>query len=124
MSVETSRVEHLGRELGQAIAELDEYEAYEQARKAVQDDDETQEKIDEFEALRHEFMLARQAGQATQDDIIELQRTQRELHQLPVMERFLDAQTELDVRLAAINDAISDELSLNFSDQAGGCCHD
>lgn len=124
MSVETSRVEHLGRDLGQAIAKLDEYEAYERAREAVQDDDETQEKIDEFETLRHEFMLARQSGQATQDDIIELQRTQRELHQLPVMERYLDAQAELDGRLAAVNDAISAELSLDFSDQAGSCCHD
>lgn len=124
MSIQTSRAEELGTELGEAITELPEYEAFESAKEAVEDSDTTQEKIDEFERIRQEFMLARQAGTATQDDLQRLQETQNELHSMPVMEEYLEAKSELAERLDAINDVISDPLAVNFGEEAGGCCQD
>ncbi|OYR68168.1 regulator, partial [Halorubrum sp. E3] len=58
MSVEQVSIEDLGRELGERIAETAEYERFEEARAAVQRDEEVQERIDEFEQLRAEFMQA------------------------------------------------------------------
>ncbi|MCU4742176.1 YlbF family regulator [Halobacteria archaeon AArc-m2/3/4] len=124
MSIQTSRAEELGTELGEAITELPEYEAFESAKKAVEDSETTQEKIDEFERIRQEFMLARQAGTATQEDLQRLQETQNELHSMPVMEEYLQAKSELAERLDAINDVISDPLAVNFGEEAGGCCQD
>jgi len=124
MSTQTTHLEELGRELGEEIAETPEYRAFEEAKAAVEADEEAQERISEFEQLREEFMFARQAGQATQEDLEEVQRTQEELHSLPVMESYLDAQEELTARLEDVNRAISAPLDVDFGGEAGGCCRD
>jgi cell fate (sporulation/competence/biofilm development) regulator YlbF (YheA/YmcA/DUF963 family) len=128
MSIETedtgSSVEALSRELGAAIADLPEYEAFEEAKAAVEEDEAAQEKISEFEQFREEFMLARQTGEATQEDLRELQRKQEALHDIPVMAAFLKTQNELELRLQEINEEISTELAIDFGEKAGGCCED
>lgn len=123
MSVEKT-IEDIGEELGEAIARLPEYEAFEEAQAAVEDSPEAQEKIEEFERLRQDFMMARQAGDASQDDLAELQRAQQELHSVPVMAEYLEAQNELEARLEAVNEAISEPLAVDFGETAGGCCQD
>jgi len=131
MSIETesaesseSRVEELSAELGAAIAETPEYERFEEAKEAVENDEEAQEAIGEFEEFREEFMLARQTGEATQDDLRELQRRQEQLHNIPIMTEFLQAQNELELRLQEINEDISAPLKVDFGQKAGGCCED
>ena len=122
--VASEGIEELGRELGAAISETEVYRSYEEATAAVQASDEAQERIDEFDQLRQEFMLARQAGEATEADLRELQQVQQELHGIPVMADYLESKAALDARLAAVNEAISEPLSVDFGEQAGGCCHD
>ncbi len=117
-------VEALGRELGEALRNLPEYDAFESAKAAVESDDELQKRIQEFESLRQEFMLARQTGDASQDDLQELQQAQNELHSQPTMAEYLEAQQRLDARLEAVNEAISAPLDVDFGEQAGGCCQD
>lgn len=124
VTVPDSDVETLGRELGEAIRNLPEYEAFQSAKAAVESDDELQEQIQEFESLRQEFMLARQTGDANQEDLQELQQTQNELHSQPTMSEYLEAQQRLDARLEAVNEAISAPLDVDFGEQAGGCCQD
>lgn len=123
-SAGTDQLDELGRELGDAIADAPEYRAFEEARRAVQESDQAQTKIEEFEAQRQDFMLARQTGQATQEDLQQLQRSQQELHSIPVMAEYLEAQNELEGRLEALNDVISEPLGIDFGDQIGGCCQD
>jgi cell fate (sporulation/competence/biofilm development) regulator YlbF (YheA/YmcA/DUF963 family) len=117
-------VEDLADELGRAIAATPEHERFEETRRNVQESEEAQAKIEEFESTRQEFMLARQSGEATQEDLQELQATQRELHAIPVMDDFLEAQNELQARLEALDDAVSAPLALDFGDNVGGCCND
>ncbi|MFW6320204.1 MAG: YlbF family regulator [Halohasta sp.] len=124
MSVESATLEDLGRELGERIAESPEHEAFVAANEAVQNDAEAQAKIKEFEQLRHEFMVDREAGRADRESMREVQRAQRELHALPVMEEYLDAQETLQERLEAVNEAISSEIAVDFGGEAGGCCQD
>jgi cell fate (sporulation/competence/biofilm development) regulator YlbF (YheA/YmcA/DUF963 family) len=124
MSTQTTALEELGRELGDAIAETPEYRAFEEAKAEVEADDEVQERISEFERTREEFMFARQAGKATQEDLEEVQQKQQKLHSMPVMEEFLDAQSKLQSRLEDVNRAISDPLAVDFGGEAGGCCRD
>jgi cell fate (sporulation/competence/biofilm development) regulator YlbF (YheA/YmcA/DUF963 family) len=121
---ERSGVEAMGRELGEAIAELPEYEAFEAARQAVQADDEAQEMIKEFEQVRQQFMLAKQSGQASEEDLQGVQEAQEELHALPIMADFVEAQETLVNRLETVNEAISDPLAIDFGGEAGGCCND
>jgi cell fate (sporulation/competence/biofilm development) regulator YlbF (YheA/YmcA/DUF963 family) len=124
MSVEQVSIEDLGRELGERIAETPEYERFEEARAAVQRDEEVQQRIDEFEQLRAEFMQARQTGQATNAELQRVQEAQDELHSMPVMSEYLDAQDELEDTLEAVNEAISEPLAVDFGGEAGGCCQD
>jgi cell fate (sporulation/competence/biofilm development) regulator YlbF (YheA/YmcA/DUF963 family) len=119
-----SRVDELSAELGEAIAEMPAYERFEEKKEAVENHEEAQEKITEFEQFREEFMLARQTGEATQDDLRELQRKQEQLHDIPVMSEFLQAQNELELRLQEINEQISAPLKVDFGQKAGGCCED
>jgi cell fate (sporulation/competence/biofilm development) regulator YlbF (YheA/YmcA/DUF963 family) len=69
-------------------------------------------------------MMARQAGDASQEDLAELQRAREELHAVPVMADYLEAQAELEARLETINEAISEPLAVDFGETAGGCCQD
>jgi len=124
MSTSVSQLEELGTELGEAIAETPAYERFEEAKAAVENDPETQERIAEVERLRDEFMAARESGQATQEHVEKLQRAQNDLHSMPVMEEYLNAQEALQSQLEAINRAISDPLAVDFGGEAGGCCHD
>jgi len=120
----TPAVEAMGRELGEAIADLPVYEAFEAARQAVQADDEAQERIREFEQVRQEFLLARQTGQADEAALQTVKEAQASLNALPVMAAFLEAQEDLVERLQAVNEAISAPLVVDFGGEAGGCCHD
>jgi cell fate (sporulation/competence/biofilm development) regulator YlbF (YheA/YmcA/DUF963 family) len=127
MSIETSaeeRVTELGAELGEAIAELEEYQRFAGAKAAVEENEAAQERIEAFERIREEFMLARQAGDATQEDLREVQRAREALHEVPVLSDFLEAQSELELRLQEVNEYISDPLAIDFGEKAGGCCQD
>ena len=124
MSTTTSRLEDLGTELGEAIADSPAYERFEEAKAAVEDDPDAQERIAEVERLRDEFVAAREAGEASQDDVAKLQQAQNDLHSMPVMEEYLNAQEALQNQLEAINVAISEPLSVDFGGEAGGCCQD
>jgi cell fate (sporulation/competence/biofilm development) regulator YlbF (YheA/YmcA/DUF963 family) len=124
MSVQTDRLEDLGRDLGEAIAETPEYEAFEEAKAAVEADDEVQSQIAEFHAVRDRYMQARGTGSASQELVREVQSAQEELHSMPKMAEYLDAQEALQDRLESINEAISEPLAVDFGGEAGGCCHD
>ena len=124
VSEDLTDVEALGRDLGEQIAELPEYEAFEDAREAVQADDEAQAKIQEFEQARQQFMLARQSGGDADEELRAVQQTQNELHSMPVMADFVEAQEAMVDRLEAVNEAISEPLSVDFGGEAGGCCND
>jgi cell fate (sporulation/competence/biofilm development) regulator YlbF (YheA/YmcA/DUF963 family) len=119
-----ARATELAGELGDAIAELDSYRRFEEAKEAVENSPEAQEKIREFEGIREEFMLARQTGDATNEDLHTLQRTQQELHDIPVMAEFLEAQSQLELELQELNQTISAPLAVDFGEKAGGCCQD
>lgn len=117
-------IEDLARTLGDAIAELPEYQAFLEKQEAVEADGDTQEKIAEFERVRTEYMSARQRGEASKEDLRELQETQQELHDIPVMREYLQAENDLELRLQALNEYVSDPLDIDFGEKAGGCCED
>ncbi|MFB6090731.1 MAG: YlbF family regulator [Halobellus sp.] len=124
MSVQTDKLEELGRELGDAIAETPEYEAFEEAKAAVEADDDVQEQISEFRDLRDQYMHARQMGKASEESLQRVQEAQEELHAMPKMAEYIDAQEALQDRLESVNEAISEPLAVDFGGEAGGCCQD
>jgi len=132
MSIETDAVDAesgddvdaLARELGEQITELPRYERYMETKAAVEADEDLQEQIREFEQIREEFMLARQTNEATKEDLRTLQDAQEELHDDPKMSEYLQAQSELELRLQELNEIISEPLSVDFGGKAGGCCED
>ena len=119
-----ARATELASELGSAIKELDSYRAYAAAKEAVENDEEAQAQIREFEQLREEFMMARQSGDASNEDLRELQAAQEQLNELPVMAEYLDAQEQMEMELQELNKMISTPLSIDFGEKAGGCCQD
>lgn len=118
------RVTTLARDLGDALAALPEYEQFLAAKERVEADDEAQERIQEFERIREEYITARETSQATHEDLRTLQNAQERLHELPIMSEYLEAQNALELRLQAVNEEISDGLAVDFGQKAGGCCHD
>ena len=119
-----ARATDLAAGLGDAIADLPAYERFAEAKAAVESDEDAQERIREFEQLREEFMLARQTGDATNEDLRKLRGAQQELHDIPVMAEFLQARSELELQLQELNETISAPLSVDFGEKAGGCCQD
>ncbi|MDZ7746023.1 MAG: YlbF family regulator [Halobacteriales archaeon] len=119
-----ARVTELASDLGSTIQELDSYQRFAEAKAAVETDDEAQQQIQEFEQLREEFMMARQSGDASNEDLRELQAAQEELNEMPVMAEYLDAQEQMEMELQELNKMISAPLSVDFGEKAGGCCQD
>lgn len=127
MSIETTpaeRADELASELGEAITEMPAYQEFLEAKAEVENDEELQEEIREFEKLREEFTMARQTGSATNEDLRELQRAQEELHSKPKMETYLQAQSEIELKLQELDQLISESLDIEFGQKAGGCCED
>lgn len=120
---ETAATE-LASDLGDAIEQLPTYQRFLEAKEKVENSEEAQEKVQEFEQLREEFMLARQTGNATNEDLRELQAAQEELHDVPIMSEFLEVQSELELELQELNEMISSPLTVDFGEKAGGCCQD
>ncbi|PSP99988.1 regulator [Halobacteriales archaeon QS_4_70_19] len=119
-----ARATELATELGEVITELPAYQDFLEAKEAVESDEEIQEEVREFEQLREEFMLARQTGDATNEDLRELQEAQQELHDIPEMAEFQAAQNRLELSLQELNETISAPLEVDFGGKAGGCCED
>lgn len=119
-----ARATELAGELGSAIEQLDSYQEFEAAKAAVESDEDAQAQIREFEQLREEFMMARQTGDASNEDLRELQQAQEELHDIPVMREYLEAQSRLEGELEDLNRMISAPLAVDFGEKAGGCCQD
>lgn len=119
-----ARATELADELGGAITDLDSYREFAEAKERVEASEEAQAKIREFEQIREEFMLARQTGDATNDDLRKLQNAQQELHDVPVMSEYLQAQSQLELEFQELNELISDPLAVDFGEKAGGCCQD
>ena len=123
-SADSGTVDELARELGEAIAGCPEYRAFEDAKAAVESDEDVQQRIADFEDLRQEFMLARQTGDASKDDVQDVQDAQQHLHEHPVMAEYLEAQDELEAKFEALNDVISEPLEVDFVGESGACCQD
>ena len=122
--IDDDHVDQLAAELGESIAQLPVYQEYLQAKAKVENDADAQRAIEEFEQLREEFQMARQTGQATQEDLRKVQEAQEELHDIASMSEYLELQNELEARLAGINDLVSEQLEVDFGETAGGCCQD
>ncbi|MCG1002826.1 MULTISPECIES: YlbF family regulator [Halobacterium] len=120
----TTNADDIARQLGEAIEESPEYQRYEETKAAVEDSEEVQNLIDDFEDLRQEFMLARQTGDATQEDAKKVEDAQNRLHDHPVMADHLDAQDELEAKFEFLNDLISEPLDVDFVGESGACCQD
>jgi len=118
------RIEDLAQSLGEAIADLPEYEQFLAAKEDVEASEEAQQQIAEFESVQQEYLAKRERGEATREDLLELQEAQEELHDVPVMSEYLQAENDLELRLQALNAHISDPLELDFGEKAGGCCKD
>jgi cell fate (sporulation/competence/biofilm development) regulator YlbF (YheA/YmcA/DUF963 family) len=116
--------ETVAGDLGAAIADTPEYERFVESKAAVEESPEAQKKVQKFERLRDEFVQARQMGEATQDDLETLQSAQQDLHTVPEMAEFLQAQDELDARLERVNQEIAADLDIDFGDRIGSCCQD
>jgi cell fate (sporulation/competence/biofilm development) regulator YlbF (YheA/YmcA/DUF963 family) len=127
MSVETTpeaQATELAEELGEAITELPAYEAFVEAKAAIQADPELQREMASFEQLREEFLMARETGTASNEDLRELQAAQEELHDNPTMNAYLRAKSDIELRLQEIDHIISEPLDVEFGQTAGGCCQD
>jgi len=121
---EDHAADDLARKLGEAITDTPAYRRFVESKQAVENDDEVQSRIDEFEQLRQEFMLARQSGDADQEALQEVQDAQQRLHDHPVMAEYLDAQDALEARFEGLNDLISEPLDVDFVGESGACCQD
>lgn len=121
---EESDARSLAQCLGNAITDLPAYRRFMEMQKAVANSEEAQKKITEFEQIRQEFMLSRQTGDVSEEQLQELQTTKAELNSIPEMADYLEAQSQLDAQLTELNDIISHPLAVDFGQKAGSCCEE
>ena len=112
-------------ELGAAIKQLPEMQAYREATSRMAADADTTNLIDHLQRLQPELRVKQANGLVTRDDIARLRHLQQAVQTQPAFTALMTAQQEAQACLPPINQEITQMLGIDFAAlaaPAGGCC--
>lgn len=118
-----SVVKQSAQDFAAALAETQQFKAFEQAAYAFHQDQSAQQALQAYQqkqqSLRSLLML--NALSAEQRD--ELERLQSAFNDQPVVQEFFTAQAQLATLCQALGDTLSDSIGLNYAASCGvSCC--
>lgn len=113
-----SDIEEHAKALGEAVAELDEYEALVEAEEQINNDPDVREQFQKTRELQNKLVVAHQEdnGHDEHEELHEqYEKAQRELNQMDAMQEYNEAAAALNERLQEVNEHISEELVIDFA---------
>lgn len=113
-----SDIEEHAKALGEAVAELDEYEALVEAEEQINNDPDVREQFQKTRELQNKLVVAHQEddGHDEHEELHEqYEKAQRELNQMDAMQEYNEAAAALNERLQEVNEHISEDLVIDFA---------
>jgi cell fate (sporulation/competence/biofilm development) regulator YlbF (YheA/YmcA/DUF963 family) len=112
----------LAEQLGEAILASQEYRELEQAREAMENDEEARKLVEMFQdrqqALRDAQMMGRKISR---EQIDELRAHQRKMLENKEIDTYLEAKKKVDQLLSAVNETIARVTGMETGRGQGGC---
>ncbi len=111
------------RAFAQALAESDEFQAFEQATDDLRQDQAAQRIIQSYQAKQQSLQVSLMLGALSTEDQAELERLRQAFLSHPTVAAYLQAQENLTVICQAAADLLSQHIGLSFTAACGpGCC--
>ena len=107
----------------QALAESDEFQAWEQAAWALRQDQAAQAMAERLQAMQRELQPLLMLGATTAEQRLELEELRSAYLTLPAVLAYMQAETNLRTLCQAANEVLSKQVGLDFATNcASGCC--
>lgn len=110
------------REFAEALAETEEYQAFERAQAALQRDGAAQEAIRAFQERQQALGWELRFGIASDEDRAALQQLERAMLAVPSVQAYLEAQERLSRLCGELATLISETIGLSFVAGCGPGC--
>ena len=111
------------RAFAQALAESDEFQAFEQATDGLRQDETAQRAIEAYQTKQQSLQVSLMLGAVNAEDQAELERLRQAFLSHPTVAAYLQAQENLTAICQAAADLLSQRIGLSFTAACGpGCC--
>jgi cell fate (sporulation/competence/biofilm development) regulator YlbF (YheA/YmcA/DUF963 family) len=111
------------RAFAQALAESDEFQAFEQATDDLRQDKTAQRAIEAYQTKQQSLQVSLMLGAVNAEDQAELERLRQAFLSHPTVAAYLQAQENLTAICQAAADLLSQRIGLSFTAACGpGCC--
>ncbi len=98
------------KELGKAIKESDEYKELVEAERALNEDEDTQKLLNDYNAKAQEIQLRQMTGENVNDSMIELQDLEKKIMDTESMKKYSQAEKNFKELIDSANQAIVDAM--------------
>ena len=107
----------------QALAESDEFQAFEQATDGLRQDETAQRIIEAYQTKQQSLQVSQMLGAVSAEDQAELEHLRQAFLSHPTVAAYLQAQENLTAICQAAADLLSQRIGLSFTAACGpGCC--
>jgi len=111
------------RAFAQALAESDEFQAFERATDGLRQDETAQRAIQAYQTKQQSLQVSLMLGAVNAEDQAELERLRQAFLSHPTVAAYLQAQENLTAICQAAADLLSQHIGLSFTAACGpGCC--
>ena len=111
------------RAFAQALAESDEFQAFERATDGLRQDETAQRIIEAYQTKQQSLQVSLMLGAVNAEDQAELERLRQMFLSHPTVAAYLQAQENLTAICQAAADLLSQHIGLSFTAACGpGCC--
>lgn len=98
------------KELGKALKESDEYKELVEAEKALNEDEETQKLLNDYNAKAQEIQLRQMTGENVNDSMMELQDLEKKIMDSESMKKYSQAEKNFKELIESANQTIVDAM--------------
>lgn len=116
-------VSDAARAFAQALAESEEFQAFEQTTERLREDEAAQKAIGAFQKKQQSLQMMLRLNAVSAEDRAELERLQQAFLAEPSVAAYLQAQENLTAVCQAAADVLTQRIGLSFTAACGpGCC--
>ena len=117
-----SVVKQAAHDFAAALAETPQFKAFEQAAYAFRQDQAAQQAVQAYQQKQQSLRALLMLNALSVEQREELERLKSVFINLPVVQEFFNAQTELATLCQALGDALSESIGMNYTAACGASC--
>ena len=116
-------VQQAARDFAAALSQMPEFNAFEQSASAFRQDEAAQKAVQAYQEKQQSLRALQMLGALSPEQQEDLQLLQQTFYGQPVVQEYLQAQSELAALCQQLGDLLSESVGLNYAAACGvSCC--